>query len=607
MPVHQIVESLREADIVGFSIYVWNVNICLEAARRLKEVNPDVCITFGGPQVPDNAEAFLRENPTIDLVFHNESENSFTDFLRGYLTKEISAIAGTSYIDDDGHFVGVPNGPRLKNLDDLPSPFLNGILDELIEANPDETWIGLWETNRGCPFKCSYCDWGSAVAAKVTKFQLDRLLLEADWISDRKIGYVFVCDANYGMLERDLEIARRVAKNAQRTGYPEGFSVQNTKNATERAYQTQKILADAGLNKGVALSMQSVSAEALKNIRRDNISLESYVELQERFTRDNVETFSDLILGLPGETYDSFVEGIDQLIVNGQHNRIQFNNCSILPNAEMGAPEYLEKYQVETVETEIINIHGQKGSFDDDVPEVQELIIGTYSLSREDWRRSRVVAWMTALLYFNKILQIPLMVVHELTGVRYRDMIDAFVRVDGNQYPELGEIRDFFMSEAESIQNGGAEYTYSEDWLGIYWPADEYVYIKMTVEGTFTRFYEEAEALLIEICESNDGLGEFEKPLREAVATNRQLVHQPFVGDDLELGLSYNIIEFYNNLREGKPATLEKRENKLLIERSKRTYDDLQKWCQEVVWWGNKKGAYLYPNNIQTKQLSGHF
>ena len=85
-----------------------------------------------------------------------------------------------------------------------------------------------------------------------------------------------------------------------------------------------------GLNKGVTLSMQTLSEEALSNIKRSNIKLSSYFELQKRFINDNVPTYSDLILGLPGETYESFVEGLCKLVESGQHNRIQFNNLSIL-------------------------------------------------------------------------------------------------------------------------------------------------------------------------------------------------------------------------------------------------------------------------------------
>ena len=134
------------------------------------------------------------------------------------------------------------------------------------------------------------------------------------------------------------------------------MSVQNTKNATERAYITQKILADSGLNKGVTLSMQSLDQNTLINIKRDNISLNTYEDLQTRFTNEGVPTYSDLILGLPGESYNSFTDGVSRLIENGQHNRIQFNNLSILPNSEMGDPNYQKKFQMETVDTNILNI-----------------------------------------------------------------------------------------------------------------------------------------------------------------------------------------------------------------------------------------------------------
>jgi len=606
-PISQMVDHLAEADLVGFSSYVWNIQISLEVARRLKDVHPNVFIVFGGPQVPDISENFLRQHPFIDMVFHGESEVSFTQFLEAYPDGDLGIIPGTSFIDDSGTFVSNATGVRLRDLDEIPSPFLNGIFDQLIKDNPEESWIGLWETNRGCPFKCSYCDWGSAVAAKVTKFQLERLQKEADWISDRKIEYVFVCDANFGMLSRDIDIVKRVAKNKERTGYPHGFSVQNTKNATERAYETQKILADAGLNKGVALSMQSMSPTALSNIRRDNISLESYLELQQRFARDGIETFSDLILGLPGETYDSFADSIDQLIENGQHNRIQFNNCAILPNAEMGDPEYKKQYQIDTVETEIINIHGKREISSDDVAEFQELIVSTYSLSREEWRRCRVLSWMSALLHFNKILQIPLMVVRELAGIRYRHMMESFIDADSEKYPHIGAIRDFFMSEAKGLQLGGSEYVHSKEWLDIFWPADEYVFIDLTVKGNMEAFYVEAENLLLELCRKFNVGSEVKAPLKEAIKVNHSLIHQPFVFDDIELELEYDIVSFYDGVRCGDAKKLEKNDNVLRVERAQRSYDNLQELWREIVWWGNKKGAYLYPNNVKTKQLAGHY
>ncbi|MSR16003.1 MAG: radical SAM protein, partial [Gammaproteobacteria bacterium] len=355
------VARLLDCDIVGFSTYVWNGQISLEIARRLKSQRPNVLVVFGGPHVPDQPEEFLRTHSFIDIAVHNEGEATFLRLLETYPERSDWAdIPSISFIADDGRYVRNANVKRIDDLDQLPSPFLDGIFDPLMRANPDEVWIGLWETNRGCPFKCTFCDWGSATAAKVTKFNLERLYREVDWFSRNKTEYIFCCDANFGIQKRDVEIAGYVARIKSETGYPHALSVQNTKNATERAYLTQKILSDADLNKGVALSMQSLDMTTLGAIKRDNISLETYMELQRRFTRDRVETYSDLILGLPGETYDSFVDGVRLLMENGQHNRIQFNNLSILPNAEMGDPAYQKKYGMVTVESKIVNIHGER-------------------------------------------------------------------------------------------------------------------------------------------------------------------------------------------------------------------------------------------------------
>jgi radical SAM superfamily enzyme YgiQ (UPF0313 family) len=614
LPIQEIVNRLKDADIIGFSTYVWNANISLEAARRIKISNPNTLIVFGGPQVPDKPEAFLRANPFIDIVVHNEGEKTLLSLLERLPERNWQGMTGVSYLTADGTFVKTPNGVRMKDLEELPSPFLNGMFDRLIAENPEEKWIGLWETNRGCPFQCTFCDWGSATAAKVTKFELDRLFHELEWFIKNKIEYIFVCDANFGSMKRDIEISQYVANLRSKTGYPQGFSVQSTKNATDRAYTTQKILADAGLNKGVALSMQSLDPATLENIKRDNISLETYLELSRRFTRDKVETYSDLILALPGETYSSYVEGIDTLIKTGQHNRIQFNNLSILPNAEMGDPDYLAKFKMRTVRNEIINIHGTKEILADDVAEMQDMVVETYSMNAEDWRRSRAISWMIAFLYFDKLVQIPIVLLHQLTGISHREVFERFMQVDRADFPVIGEIRDFFLAEAQSIQDGGVEYVYSEDWLGVYWPADEYAYIRLTSKKQFGNFYAEVNRLFSNMLGSvkND---ESADAIREAIEINRELVSQPNVETDITVRLNYNIIDFWRGICMGEPIPLTKGNYVHDVMRSKRYYADFQRWCEEVVWWGNKKGAYLYPvldgrspSPISLgSELSGHY
>jgi radical SAM superfamily enzyme YgiQ (UPF0313 family) len=608
MPIRAAVAQLADVHVAGFSAYVWNEQISLACARRLKERKPDILIVFGGPQVPDQPETFLRANPFIDVAVHNEGERTFLKLLEAFPGNDWRDIDGVSYLDRDGNYIRRANGPRMRALGEVPSPFLNGLFDDLMRANPQERWMAMWETNRGCPFQCTFCDWGSATAGKVNKFDLDRLFAEVDWFSKNKIEFIFCCDANFGILPRDVDIARRIAEVKRATGYPLALSVQNTKNATERAYETQKMLSDAGLGKGVALSMQSVDSHTLESIKRENISLDTYLELQRRFARDGIETYSDLILGLPGETYESFADGVDTLITTGQHNQIRFGNLSILPNAEMGNPAYMARYGLTTVCSEMINVHGAREASDDDVPEFQQLVVATGTMPPEDWRRTRVFAWMCAFLHFDKIMQFPIILAHELAGIPYRDIVEAFIDAEPKDFPLLAQIADFFRAEAGSIQQGGPEYVFSQAWLRIYWPADEYAFIKLTAENRFGEFYEQAGRFLTELVGQRSPATPL-AALQDAVKINGALVSQPFVSDDITVTIDHDIIGFCRGIREGRPRPLTQQRTNVEIRRSASYYADFNTWCREVVWFGNKKGAYLYNSRLVQveRQLAGHF
>ena len=601
LPIRQIVEPLADADVVGFSTYAWNARISLEVARRLKQLNASVFIVFGGPQVPDHAEQFLRKHPFIDMAIHNEGERAFLALLEQYPAVNGTLIDGASFIDSAGSYHRRPTGPRIRDLDEIPSPFLSGVFDRVIAANPNDSWIGLWETNRGCPFQCTFCDWGSAVATKVHKFGLERLKREIDWFSANKIDLVYCCDANFGILPRDIELAKYAAAKKRATGYPKGLSVQNTKNATDRAYETQKILSDAGLSKGVALSMQSLDQDTLANIKRANIDLDTYFQLQHRFAVDQIDTYSDLILGLPGESYESFVEGASRLIESGQHNRIRFNNLSILPNAEMGDAAYRKRYGMETVESKIIVLPGHLCTMEDDVDEMQDLVISTASMPAIDWRRARVFAWLTSLLHFDRLMQIPLIIAREIAGVSYRKMIESVIAADAS-FPLLVQIRDFFLAEAESIQRGGPEYPFSKDWLGMYWPTDEYVFIKMMAESKLDQFFSETTALLNRLIGVSTGAMPLQA-LNDAVTLNRALIKRPFTCHDVAVTTDYDVLGFYTAVLNGQRPRLRRVPMITHIERSKTPYNDFQAWCQEVVWRGKQKGEYFYSHYTTEREL----
>src|SRR6266508_1293231 len=200
---------------------------------------------------------------------------------------------------------------------------------------------------------------------------------------------------------------------------------------------------------------------------------------------------------------------------------------------------------------------------------------------------------MTALLHFDKLFQIPLILAHGISGISYRDMIEAFMAAEPARFPMIAEINAFFHKEAHSIQQGGSEYVFSKEYLGIYWPADEYIFVELTAKGKFDAFYAESGKLLAETV-SAKAAGLPMDIIDEAIRLNHALVHQPFAKDSLKIRLSYDLLDYWHKVRGGEQAVLTEKPLAIEVDRAAKPYDDFQKWCREIVWWGNKKGAYLY-------------
>ena len=187
---------------------------------------------------------------------------------------------GISFIKDTKYYIN-NDLPRIRDLSSIPSPYLNGYFSEIMNIHHNEKWLASWETNRGCPFSCTYCDWGSATNSKVSKMEMERLELEMEWFGKKNIEFIFVCDANFGMLPRDYSLVKKAIEVKKEFGFPHVLSVQATKNARERSYKIQKLLYDGGLHKSVNIAMQATDKNTLKNIKRDNISLSDYKKFTE--------------------------------------------------------------------------------------------------------------------------------------------------------------------------------------------------------------------------------------------------------------------------------------------------------------------------------------
>ena len=549
----------------------------------------------------------MNDHPYIDIASVGEGERVFTDFLENYPKRTWENVESLIYRDGD-KLITTPQAERIKDMNEIPSPFIEGYFDDLVKDNPDERWIGLWETNRGCPFACTFCDWGVGFKKKVAKYDLEgRLYEEIDWFSKNKIEFIFTCDANFGMYkDRDLPIVKKFAENKNKYGYPEALSVQNTKNSNEVSYQVQKLMSDTGLSKGALIAFQSLDPKTLKAIKRANIKLDVFYDLQAKFMEDGIKTFSDIILGLPEETYDSFTAGVAKLIGMGQHNRIQFNNLSILPNTEMGDPEYLEHYEMKVVENDIINIHGALGEWLDDIYETQQMVVGTKSMPGEDWVKTRVFGYVVAFLHFNKLFQIPIILANTVYGISYKELFDAFVTEDKSKTGAFSDLISDFYKHARNMQKGGPEFVSSKKWLNIWWPPDELAFIRAVTEGKLDDFYEDSKEILYNVFD-NHGIKDYDRIISEAILLNKSLIKLPNQTRDLSVRLNWNILDVYNATLLGKESTLKEGRFTYFIDRTSETWDSWEDWCEKVVWWSNKKGAYLYDCLISNNKKKKEF
>jgi putative methyltransferase len=340
-------------DVVGFSVYVWNHERSHRLARAIKEKSPRSLIVFGGPHVPNDPSDYLERHPWVDLCVHGEGEMPFSGILSEFLREapRWDDVGGISFRRDGGQHFTRPGG-RMASLD-LPSPFIAGFFDEFITRQRARGLdvSACLETNRGCPYSCAFCDWGMAINTKLRQYPMSRVLAELEWIATQRIPMLYLNDANFGLLPRDLDIMRHIIDLKRRTGYPQQLVVLGfAKNNKDRAFEINRLIQQNGLDHvgNVNFSLQATNQETLDAIFRQNIPLDNYRVLAERYQAEKYELVPDLIFPLPGETLASFKAGYADLASWPHVKFLRVYPCSILPNAPMAKPAYREKWGLRT-------------------------------------------------------------------------------------------------------------------------------------------------------------------------------------------------------------------------------------------------------------------
>ena len=590
--VPEMVKKMGSVDILGISCYMWNWRFCLRLAEEARKQNPDCLIFLGGPQIPDDIdESFFKSHPFVDLTMHGEGELTFEETLTKYLNKEpMTNILGTSFYDrkKDKKIYFNKKRERIKDYSTLPSPYLTGIFDDLF-SKYNYKWQATWETNRGCPFKCTFCDWGSATASKLRKFEEERLYKEIDYFTEKKIDYINCADSNFGIIKRDLNLASKLAENKKKFGYPNQFRVCFTKNSTEQVFQLEKIFADVGMSKGVSLSMQSLDEVTLKNIKRDNIKLDFFKSLQKKYLEADLPTYTELILPLPGETYDSFKRGVDTLLDCSQHTGIVVYNANVMPNAELGNKEYQKKYKIETVNIPIFLAHSDKQS--DEIVEYEPIVVGTYSMSKVEWKKTYKFAVFMQTLHVLGLLQAISIIIRHEYGISYSNFFESLIHYGENNKQsflnkELNIIEGLLNGIIKEEGNWGS---YVEGFEKISWPPEEAMFLR--VIENFESFYDEVYNVLISFFPK---IAKDKIFLEDLIAYQKKLVVHYRDSKESSIKLKYNIHQHFRDLREGKSSNLEKGEFVYKFIPKKDYSNNKKLFSREVLWFGRKGGKFFH-------------
>jgi len=360
--------TLQTPSVCGFSCYVWNEQYCLALAKKVKQNFPNCRIIFGGAQ----SSAKLIEYDFIDSVILAEGEESFADFLLSDVNQKIY------------------DKQRMSNLD-IPSPYTTGLFDKLLEDNPNALWSMTFETNRGCPYACTFCDWGGTTYSKVRKFDIDRITADLEWAIGKPVSYVFCADANFGIFkERDLEIAR-VLKRVADLSLIETINLQYAKNSTEIVFEIAQILGE--YSRGVTVSVQSMHDATLTAIKRRNMDVNRVQDLIALSKRYNVGTYTEVILGLPEETLESWCDGLCEILELGQHDSIDMWFAQLLENSELNLSESKKNYSIDSVTS--ADYFALYNSTDyKDIQENIELIRSTSTMSFNELVNGYMYGWM---------------------------------------------------------------------------------------------------------------------------------------------------------------------------------------------------------------------
>ena len=349
----KFIADLNVADMLCITNYVWNQSLNDSISNMFKIINPDGIVVYGGPNVPKfnrDIIEFVETRDYVDYFFTGAGEKTFKEFLiNGTSNIKNGYYCHDTYKEFNHHDVNY-NELQL-SASEYPMPSYDGLYDHILNEKKYDR-IGLpVETTRGCPYSCSFCDWGGQSNGKVVKFDDKSVVDEIkNVIKNDSVKYIDFCDANYGIYERDIEIIKQICLNKNKV-ISVSFSgvAKNGSKHVDEIYSLVKDNFSLILNE-TKISLQTMDANTLEINKRSNISTVKL--LKQMDSLDNPVRAAELIIGLPGETGDTWAETIFNTAGIG-FTSLKIHRLVLSPNILLNDPEFQLKHNIKPVEVQI--------------------------------------------------------------------------------------------------------------------------------------------------------------------------------------------------------------------------------------------------------------
>lgn len=418
-PYSCILQDLQKSDssIYGFSCYCWNMGLVKSLVIELLKSKPHLHIILGGPQIAYQGHKHLNPEHKNLVICNGEGEITFYNYLKELANKNPSFhnVRGLNFYNEK-ELVLTEDEDLIQNLDEIPSPFLNNLFEE-----NKYTTVNI-ETTRGCPYKCAYCYWGGQTH-KIRKFSEERIYKEITWLSKHRVIHFGACDANWGILKRDLEFVKHVVKCNNLYGFPLNFFYTGSPNRAS-AIEMDEMIYKAGLFTSRPFSLQSLSNKVLSNIDRVksiNMEIEDYAVLQRKYNEKKLSSLIDLIWPLPGETLSSFMDGVDKLCERWA-NVIYVFAFMLLPNTKLA--EKKEEFGFETMRK------------DDERMEI-DYVVKTKEVTFKDYQEGLFFYYALFALYNLKSLNCLANYLHNNRICKYSELFTSFKNFSIKNWSQL--------------------------------------------------------------------------------------------------------------------------------------------------------------------------